>query len=59
MNPEIDLFRGISVDFELQRAHRDLPIRVHDSIHPEAEDILRGLERGRGIEFSKERPLFL
>ena len=59
MNPEIDLFCWISVDFELQRADRDLPIRVYDSIHSEAEDILRGLERGRDFELSKERLPFL
>lgn len=41
MNPEVDLFCWISVDFELQSADRDLPIRVYDSIHSEAEDILR------------------
>ncbi len=59
VNPKIDLFSWISVDFELQRAHRDLPIRINDSIHSEAEDILGRLERGRDFEFSKERPLLL
>jgi hypothetical protein len=43
------------VDFELQRADRDVPIRVYDSIHSEAEDIFCGLERGRDFELSKER----
>jgi hypothetical protein len=55
VNPEIDLFCWISVEFELQRADRDVPIRVYDSIHSEAEDIFRGLERGRDFELSKER----
>jgi hypothetical protein len=59
MNPEIDLFRGISVDFELQGVQRDLSIRGRDSIYPEAEDILWGLERGWDFELSKERLPFL
>jgi hypothetical protein len=59
MNSEIDVFHGISVDFELQRADRDLPISVHDSVHTEAEDIFRGLERGRDFKLSKQRPLLL
>ena len=59
MNPEVDLFGWVSVDFELQRANRDLPIRVYGSIHSEAEDVLRGLKRGRDCELSKERPSFL
>jgi hypothetical protein len=59
VNPEVDLFCWISVDLEWQRVDGDLPIRVYDSIHSEAEDIFCGLERGRDAELSKERPLLL
>ncbi len=59
MNSEIDLFHGISVDFEVQGVDRNLSIRVYGSIHSEAEDIFCGLERGRDSELPEEGPLLL
>ena len=59
VDPEIDLFGWISVDFELQRIDRNVSIRVYGSIHPEAKDIFCGLEGGRDFELPEERPFFL
>ena len=59
VNTQVDLFSWVSVDFELERANRDLSIRVYGSIHSETEDIFHGLERRSNFEFSKERPPLL
>jgi hypothetical protein len=40
VDPEVNLFMGIGVDLELERAHGDMSIGVYRSIHPETEDIL-------------------
>jgi len=39
--------------------YRDSSVRIYGSIHSKAEDIFDRLERGRDLEFSKERPFLL
>ena len=58
IDAQVNLFSWISVDFELEMADRDFSVRVHGSIHSEAENILRRLERWPDFEFSEGR-LFL
>jgi hypothetical protein len=57
IDAQVNLFSWISVDFELEMAGRDFSVRVHGSIHSEAENIFDQLERGPDFEFSKERLL--
>jgi hypothetical protein len=41
MNTQVDLIARISMDFELEMANRNFSVRIHRSIHSEAEDIFR------------------
>jgi hypothetical protein len=40
VDPQMNLFMGISVDLELERAYGDMSVGVYHSIHPETKDIL-------------------
>ena len=59
VNTQINLFMGVSVNLELQRANGDLSIRIYGSVQSETEDILGRRVGGWNFEFTEERPLLV
>jgi len=47
------------MEFKLEVAERDPPVRVYGSVDSETENILHRLEGRQDFKFSKERPLLL